>query len=285
MWVLFATLNPVGEALRGLFSKRASKHADPLLIAWCNAVIPACFFIPLLFILDLQLTKDFFIPLSISGSINITAFILYHNAISKEDISVVMPLTSFTPLFLLGTSPLIVGEFPTEFGLAGILFIVTGSYLLNARVAKGGIWQPLKSLITNKGTRYMLIVAFIWSISANFDKLAVEASSTWQYMLFLSLFVSTGLTIILLFKGKLKLSEFKKDPLNISLVGFISVFTFIFHMIALSLTLVAYVVALKRTSGMIGVLLGKIFLKEKHFRERLLGASLMFIGVLLIVLF
>jgi drug/metabolite transporter (DMT)-like permease len=55
-------------------------------------------------------------------------------------------------------------------------------------------------------------------------------------------------------------------------------------MVALSLTLVAYVIALKRLSGLISVFLGYYFLKERKIKERLLGAFIMFLGVLLIVL-
>ena len=55
-------------------------------------------------------------------------------------------------------------------------------------------------------------------------------------------------------------------------------------MSALSLTLAAYVVAMKRMSPMISVFLGSKFLNEPNVRERLLGVIVMIIGVLLIVL-
>lgn len=57
------------------------------------------------------------------------------------------------------------------------------------------------------------------------------------------------------------------------------------HMTAISMTLVAYVIALKRTAGMISVVFGFFFLNEQNIRERLLGSTIMFIGVLFIVLF
>jgi uncharacterized membrane protein len=54
-------------------------------------------------------------------------------------------------------------------------------------------------------------------------------------------------------------------------------------MTALSLTLAAYVVAMKRMSGVFSVFLGNIFLKEANLRQRLLGSFVMLLGVLLIV--
>jgi len=53
---------------------------------------------------------------------------------------------------------------------------------------------------------------------------------------------------------------------------------------AISLTLVAYVIAIKRTSVIISVIFGHSIFKEKGIKERLLGAIIMVIGVLFITL-
>ena len=43
-------------------------------------------------------------------------------------------------------------------------------------------------------------------------------------------------------------------------------------------------VRIKTTSGVISVILGYLFFKEKNIKERLFGAAIMVIGVLFIVL-
>lgn len=285
MWVLFASLNPFAEAFRGVFSKRASKRVDSLLVSWFNNFIPLIFFSPVIFIEELKFNHEFFLAVFISGTINIIAVLLYHRAISKGDISVVVPMMSFTPLFLLIMSPLIVGEFPDAPGVAGIILIVIGSYLLNINLKKRSIFEPFKALLKEKSTRYMLIVSFIWSISANYDKIGITSSSTYQYIFFVNLFISTGVTIILLFKKKFSVAAIKLEWKNLLPVGLLTCLAFILHMTALSLTYVAYVVALKRMSGMISVFLGYFFLREGNISKRLLGSTIMFVGVLFIVLF
>ena len=55
-------------------------------------------------------------------------------------------------------------------------------------------------------------------------------------------------------------------------------------MTAISLTLVTYVIAIKRTSVIMSVLWGAIIFKEKGIKERLVGAVIMVLGVVLIVL-
>jgi drug/metabolite transporter (DMT)-like permease len=285
MWVLFAVLNPISDATRNIFSKRASINADPLIISWFNNLIPLILFLPGIFFVDLIFNYHFFEAVFVSGTINIAAVILYHRSISKGDISVVVPILSFTPLFLLIWSPIIVGEFPGINGIAGIVLIVFGSYLLNLDLKKREFLAPIKAIFVNKGTRYMLIVAVILSISANFDKLGIESASILQYIIFVNLYISAGITIILLLKKKFSVPQIKREYKNLLLVGFLTTLAFIFHMKALSLTLVAYVISIKRTSGMISVFLGYFFLNEKNLRDRLLGAAVMFLGVLLILLF
>ena len=55
------------------------------------------------------------------------------------------------------------------------------------------------------------------------------------------------------------------------------------HMTAISLTKVAYMISLKRTSMIMGVIYGYFLFKEKNIRERLAGAVIMFIGFVMIV--
>ena len=247
-------------------------------------LIPLIIFSPVLFFTELRFNYQFFEAIFISGLINITATILYHRALFKADISVVIPLLSFTPLFLLFLSPLIVGEFPDSWGLIGTLLIVAGSYLLNINLKKQNVFSPLKSLIKEKGTRYMLIVAFIWAISANFDKRGIEASSIYQYIFFINLFVTLGTTIFVFSKRKISLPALKAEYKNLVAVGILTSAVFFVHMTAITLTLVVYVVSIKRTGGMISVFLGYFIFKEKNIRQRFLGSAIMFAGVLLIIL-
>lgn len=285
MWVLFAVLNPIAESFKNLFSKKAiRKDIDPLLVSWGNNFLPIVFSFPLLFLIDLKFSWDYFFALFMTGSINIFAIVLYMKALSEGDISEVIPMLSFTPLFLLITSPILVGEFPHFWGVIGIILIVIGSYLLNPKVAGGRYLDPFKNLVRRKGMRYMLIVAVIWSVSSNYDKVAIIHSSVWQHIFFVNLFVFTGTTTIVALTGKLKAEVIRCHKKDLLIVSLCTVGTFAFHMTALSMTLVAYVVTLKRASGMISVFMGHFFLDEPNVKERLLGSAIMFAGIALILL-
>ncbi len=284
MWLIFALLNPLSESIRSLISKKTSEKVDPLVIAWSNYVLPFFCFLPGIFYIELKFSSQFWVAVSITAIINLTATIFYNKALAYGDISSVMPMLSFTPLFLLLTSPILIGEFPNVYGLIGILLIVSGSYLLNLKAAQKGFFEPLKSLIKNRGTRYMLFVAFIWSISANFDKISINSSSLYQHLIFINIIVFTLLTSLVSIKKKFNKKNLLENKKPLIWISILAVGSFIFHMAALSLTLVAYVIALKRLSGLLAVFFGFYFFKESEIKSRLLGAIIMFTGVIFIVL-
>ncbi|MDO9574583.1 MAG: DMT family transporter [Candidatus Contubernalis sp.] len=205
--------------------------------------------------------------------------------IKLSDLSITVPLLTFTPLFLLVTSPLILQEFPGPYGLLGILFIVTGSYTLNLKEKTRGFLAPVKALIKEKGAKLMLAVAFLWSISSNFDKMGVQNSSPFFWAIASSTYVSLFLFPLMLVKSQNNLKQLPKRVISVLPVGFFTALTIIFQMSAINLTLVPYVISIKRTSVVMSVIFGHFIFKEKDVKQRLAGSVLMIIGVLLITLF
>lgn len=237
----------------------------------------------MLLLIDLEFNTQFWIGFLGSGIIQVINTVLYMRAISKGDISTVMPMLSFTPLILLITSPLTIGEFPTTVGLLGILLVVSGSYLLNIDLKKMNPLEPFRAIIKNKGTRYMLVVATLWGVSGVFDKISITNSSVLQHITFMNILVFGSMTVLVLSQKKFNLSKMKETKADLFLVSLFTTGSFLFHYIAISLTLVAYVVSIKRIAGVFSVLLGAYYFNEPNLRQRLLASIVMFIGVLLIV--
>lgn len=284
MWFLYAFLNPLSEGIRSVFVKKTSSRVEPIIISWAYNIIPCLIFTPSLFFIDLQLNSTALTAALISSIINTITTILYIRAISEGDISQVLPMMSLTPIILLFTSPFLVGEFPPVIGLVGVVTIVAGSYLLNINLKSRDFFGPFKALVKNKGTRHMLIVAALWGISANFDKIGINNSSIPQHIVFMNLFIFTSLTIYLSLKKKLKWQIIRPVKGSLLIISSFTAATFLFHFLALSLTYLAYVVAMKRMSGPMAVVFGHFFLKEPNIRTRLLGSVVMVTGVILIVL-
>ncbi|MDD2715037.1 MAG: EamA family transporter [Candidatus Wallbacteria bacterium] len=283
-WILFAAATAVFSAGKDVFSRIGLDSADEYLVSfttWLFALpllsLALCFSgIPVI-------CPAFFPALLVSGIANTAATILYMKAMHSTDISICVPLVAFTPVFMLLTSPLILGEFPGQRGVLGIFFITAGSYFLQLEKGKTGFMAPFKALLYNRGARYMAIVAFIWSISANFDKMGILNSSPFFWSFSSCLFVILSMLPILHCHGCF--GRTGKNFGSLALAGISHSLMLICQMTAVSMTLAAYVISIKRTSIVLVVLAGSLIFKEGGLKERLFGSALMLAGVMLITLF
>lgn len=285
-WPILALATAFLESLKDVFSKIGLRNnVDEYVTSWSLRFFSLFILLPLLLFIKIpDLNTNFWIALFIGGSLNVIAIILYMKAIRHSDLSITVPMVTFTPLFLLVTSPIMVHEFPNTYGLLGILLIVLGSYILNLKERHKGHFAPFKALIKKNGPRLMLFVAFIWSITSNIDKIGIRNSSPVFWIVANTIFWTVALFPIMLLKSK---NTIKNIPINLKTLIPLGVFTGlggIAQMMAINLTLVAYVVSIKRTSAVISVLSGYFLFKEKNIKERLFGAIIMVIGVIFIAL-
>lgn len=285
MWFFFAFLVALCEAIKDVVSKKTMRRTNEYVVAWSWML----FSLPLLAIAVYvqgvpTLGPHFWYALAGGVVVVATSFNLYMKAIKMSDLSMTLPMIAFTPLFLLVTSPVMVGEFPGPTGLIGILFIVAGSYVLNIKERKQGILAPYRALLRERGPKLMLLVAFIWSLGANIDKIGVQNSSTFFWSL--AVFGTTALlmTPFVLWQTRHDLSEITRNTPWFMVIGLLMGIATMSQMTAITMTLVPYVIAVKRSSILFGVLFGTLFFKETGLRERLLGVIIMLVGVVCIAL-
>ena len=284
-WLILGIFTAFFEAIKDVFSKQNLKKSDEYVVAWSLAFFSVIFLTPWVIYTGIPaLNSQFWFSLLIGGSINAVTTLLYIKAIKVSDLSLTVPLVALTPLFMLLTSPLIVGEYPNFFDYIGILLIVAGSYLLNIKEKSQGYLAPFKALLNEPGPKFMLIVAFLWSITSNFDKIGVKNSSPifWLFSLFGTM--SILLLPILLHKTPNPGTKILKQLPMLATMGFFNAIGVLCQMQALTLTLVVQVIAIKRTSVLMGVLFGHFIFKEKDIQQRLLGAGIMILGVFFISL-
>lgn len=282
MWIILSFGVALFDSLKNVAAKATLKNVDEYVVAWSNCFFSAILLTPVLFFEIPEIKPMYYVGLFVSGTLNVAALVFFMKSIKSGDLSKTVPLTTLSPLLLLITSPIIVGEFPSLQGIGGMVLIVLGAYLLNLNSSATGFLAPFKAIVFEKGPRYMLFVVLLWSITANFDKIGVVNSSP----LFYSFTIQAYIGFVLLF---FVIPTFKKQPQllknnfkSLSGIGVLSALTIICHMIAISLTIVPYVISIKRTNSILSVIFGRIFFKEGNLKERLTAAVMMFIGVLLI---
>lgn len=285
VWFICSILTAFFESIKDIFSKENLKNIDEYIVSWSLTLFALPFLVPFLFFIRIpHLGNQFWTALFFGGSLNVIATILYMKAIKYSDLSLTVPIIAFTPLFLLITSPLIVGEFPKFLGLIGIVLIVAGSYILNIKEKHKGYLAPFGALLKERGAKLMLVVAFIWSITSNFDKVGVENSSPIFWIIAIDTFITLVMAPIVFYKSQRNRNQISVSLITLIPIGLFGALTAIFQMKALTLTYVAYVISIKRTSAIMSVFFGHLIFNEKGIEERLIGALTMILGVLFITL-
>ena len=167
-WLILGILTAFFEAVKDVLGKQNLQKSDEYVVAWSLSFFSVIFLLPWVLSTGIPpLNSQYWLALLIGGSINAVTALLYMKAIKLSDLSLTLPLVALTPLFMLLTSPLMVGEYPKPFDYIGILLIVAGSYLLNIKEKSKGYLAPFKALLSEPGPKLMLIVAFLWSIASN----------------------------------------------------------------------------------------------------------------------
>jgi drug/metabolite transporter (DMT)-like permease len=212
----------------------------------------------------------------------ILGYYLFLSALRMAPLSLTLPLLAFTPVFAVVTSALIVGEWITLRGGLGISLVTVGAYLLNANLARQNLLKPLRALWTNHGSRRMLIVAFVWSLTTSIGKkgILIYGAIPYGFLVLWSIIVVFGLTnVVRVRRGYAEYLFTGKWIRLFFAAGTIMAAAEVTHFVSLSLAPVAYMISVKRLSLVFGVILGWFFFKEEDIRYRLVGASIMVSGV------
>jgi len=285
IWVFLSILAGFGDAVSFAIIKKLKKiDVYVKLMLYCLVALPflsAGF----LYYEFPKVSPGFYIIAAINAVVWITASLLLMKALQMSDLSISIPMLSFTPIFLLFVSYALLNEFPGFAGLAGIFVVVAGSYILNMPSAKYGYLEPFKSIFRNRGIFYMLIVAFLFSITASLAKIAINLSNPAYFMFVHYLIASAILTPLFFNKLKKNKKQVKQNYKIFLLMGIAVAFTELVVAAAFKLAIVPYVISLKRSSIVFSVLIGFIMFKEKFAMERIFGTALMLLGVILITLF
>jgi drug/metabolite transporter (DMT)-like permease len=295
VWLALALVAAVSTAAKETLIKVAMRDTDEYVIVLVMSAVTAAVLTPAALALGHAPTgRGFWLALLVSGGINVTAALLIARAVHVSDLSLVSPLQSLTPLFMLAVSPMILAEWASAPGLLGVLAMVTGSYVVSIS-ARGDpdIVRPFARLLRDTGARLMLAVAFLFSISASVDKVGVLASGPLTWGAALHAFVAAALApVVLLRRGRPGRGRGPGPaagrpggsvrPFLLLATGAVVAVGVAAQMTALTMTLATYVIGVKRTSTLISVAAGRVVFGESQIRLRLAGAALLLAGFVLL---
>ncbi|MEW6601828.1 MAG: DMT family transporter [Nitrospirota bacterium] len=285
MWIIYALLTAVMLATSDALTKRALSSRDEYFVAWARLL----FSLPLLagsllFIEIPPLNKTFWTAVLIGLPFETIAIILYTRALKVSPISLTMPFLALTPLFIILVSYVLLGEKVSLTGGIGIFLIASGSYTLNIHKASNSLLGPVKAIFREKGSMMMIGVALIYSITSSLGKMAITNSSPVFFGSLYFILLTLLFTPIALYKTRGRLAITRKDIGPLAAIGITYSVMILFHMLAMSMTNVAYMISVKRTSLLFSIMYGHFLFREEKMAEKTVGGIIIFAGFLLIVL-
>lgn len=270
------------------FQKRLADKTNAYIIMWGTWTITTVCFGAATFVMGWpEIHLSFWIAMAVNVPLLIIANFMIIRAVQLSPLSVTIPYLALTPVFTLFTSWIILGEFPSLAGAIGILLIPIGAMVLQK--TNNGLEEKLswRSFTKERGTWYTIIVAFIWSITGNFDKVGITASSITAYLTIIGGTVATTFFIYLLLKQRHTFFQETRKHFPLIITVALSLGTAVaLQMMAIQKIIVPYAISIKRAGLILGsITLGSLFFGEKNFRKKMIGGIIMSLGVLLIILF
>jgi drug/metabolite transporter (DMT)-like permease len=212
------------------------------------------------------------------------AQILLMRALQISPMSLCIPFMAFTPVFLIPTSFIVNGEMPPWFKLLGVGLIVVGSLAMHRKLFSEGWTAPIKVVIREKGSRYILLVAFILSLTNPIEKRLVTmsdpATNAFSYCVGLVLLFAV---LAIVRRADLRV-VMRTAPRWAVLAGVMDAAALLLQFLTYSYLDVVITVSIKRAGIVLSVLSGWLIFREREITDKLIAASVMLGGVLILYL-
>jgi drug/metabolite transporter (DMT)-like permease len=283
MSILAIALLLISAVLHALWNLLLKQSPEKYVAMGWQVIISGILSLVLLFFFGLP-PRSMWVFAVISMTLEAIYFVLLSFAYSDHDFSLVYPVARGTaPALVVLWSFLFLHEIPSAVGFIGILIIVCGLVIIGAT----SFFQPREGKMQFKGIAIALLIALVISIYTLIDGFAVKHGPAISYGLTMFLLVPVLTTpVIVRHYGWERFIEGRHwQPARLILVGFLGIIAYLFALFAYSIAPVNYSEAIREVSVVIGAFAGWQFLGEKLGKIRVLGAVVIFAGIVLIAVF
>lgn len=275
-WFLLSLGSAVSWSFTDLFAKRALTGLPVPAVAWVRVAFP----LPIL-ALGVALwgwvrpQGPFWWAMGLALPLEISATILQQKALKLSPLGLTAPYLAFTPVFLLATGYWILDETPSFAAMWGVVLVALGGYWIQLVPGMGPL-GPFRALAHEKGSVLMLVVALLYSVTAALGKVAVVSSNPQTF----ALVYSAALALLLGPWAAGSVRQLPRAQLGAGIpVGVFGAAMSLCHFSAIRLAPASYMIAVKRTSLLWSILLGRFVLAESNLGPRLFGGAMMLAGV------
>lgn len=330
--LILSTLDAIAMAFTDAARKKVlDKGADAGLVSvWCKVIGCVLFSIVIVLLaifwkaeprmpnigasFGVSTFTAFLIYITINAVIEGVAILLNLRALQVSPISYCVPFMALTPVFLLPAGVIFLNEAVTGGMIVGVTLVVIGSLVVNRQLLAKGPLEPLRAILREPGSRYMVMVAALLTVTnllAKWFLVADGGAVAFADKMQLALTLAVGkcvmlamffIVLVIVHQGVWK-SEVKspagilrsiaaipwtgvlrRSPLWLILAGFLEALVLVLMLVAMQFAVAAVVVSIKRSAVIWSVLLGWLMFRERHIGDRLIAAGVMACGVLVFFL-
>ena len=239
---------------------------------------------PVIWLVSRPITAEGWLYIALSGILEAIYFLLLGSAYQRGDMSLVYPIArGSAPLFVILLAYLFLGERIFLGGIAGIVLIVVGIYVLHLKsLDAGGLAAPFLSLKERPSQLALLTGVTIAGYNV-VDKAGVGYAGPLFY-LYLVFLVTTLLLAPYMAVARREAirHEWRANKPSMVAVAIMFITSFTLVLTALTLDKVSYVAPVREVSVVFGAILGALVLKEPFAKAKIVGSILIFAGIVCI---
>lgn len=213
-WVVFALLSRASWGVDNIIDKLLREKYIPnsFILTLIMGVAPllVSFFIVLFNGLS-WIGLGPFLLITLTGLLHLPATFAFYQAVSKEEISRVIPLFQFTPVFVLILSFLFLGEVLTFNNYIAFVLILLGGLLISLK-RRGGLFRLREAFW------WMVLSSSIWAVYVVILKSLYVSYSFWDLTAYLGFGEFLPTLIIISVSATIR-SRFSTSLLNLNSVG------------------------------------------------------------------
>ncbi len=220
--------------------------------------------------------------------LEVLAMVMYVLAIRDSPLALTLPYMAFTPVFASLVGWLLLGEQFSAPGLLGVLLVTLGAYALNlehARLSQPRSWlAPFAAIYRERGSRLMLGVALIYGVTSVQGKGAMQYMGGMEFGGFYFMMLGAFTLLVFAIREPASVRVLLRPSAGAIIVAALMAAMVATHFLALEQIQTAYMISVKRTSILMGILFGAALFGDKRLFHHLAAGAVMVAGVALIAL-
>lgn len=271
----------ISAALHTTWNLLVKQAGEKYMATWWAMLIGSALFLPVLLVTGLP-ARATWLLLLISAFAEASYFVVLSYAYDDADFSLVYPLArGSAPALIAVWSVIFLHEHLTWYGVAGLAIIIAGLMIVG-----GSGWLQHDGKPAWRGILPALLLAVIISIYSVIDGAAVKITSPFAYAALIYFVSSLYMTPFIMKKHgwhALK-GEFAAHGWQLLGIGALVVTAYFLALLAYRMAHVSYAGAIREVGVVMGAFAGWQFLGEDFGKPRVVGAVVIFAGILLIAL-